>query len=162
MSDLPSRRNFQGYAISALGALAAGIVGLPVVSYLFAKPKIQDDSQDWAEIADLSQMEIGRPAEVVYPRDRKDGWRTVKEKATAWIVKTDRNTAVAFSPACTHLGCAYHWESQKKSFVCPCHDSAFSIEGAVLAGPAPRALDRYPVKVEQGKVLIGSEVEKAV
>jgi Rieske Fe-S protein len=38
-------------------------------------------------------------------------------------------TIVAFGPQCTHLGCAYHWNDSKDQFVCPCHNSFFSIEG---------------------------------
>ena len=45
---------------------------------------------------------------------------------------------VAFNPACTHLGCAYHWDESPNNFVCPCHASVFSIDGKVLVGPAPR------------------------
>jgi len=61
----------------------------------------------------------------------------------------------AFAPQCTHLGCAYHWDESSHNFICPCHTSAFSIDGKVLAGPAPRPLDRYTVKVEGNKLQIG-------
>jgi Rieske Fe-S protein len=30
------------------------------------------------------------------------------------------------------------------------------MEGAVLGGPAPRPLDRYQVKIEAGRIKIGS------
>src|SRR6185369_16814552 len=61
----------------------------------------------------------------------------------------------------TRLGCAYHWEAARNQFVCPCHESRFSIDGKVLGGPAARPLDRYPVRVENSKLLIGSEIRKA-
>ena len=88
---------------------------------------------------------------------RVDGWKVTSEKTTAWIVRKDDSTKVtAIAPQCTHLGCAYHWEEGNHSFVCPCHASEFSNEGQVLGGPAPRALDRYQVKVEAGRIKIGS------
>ncbi len=90
-------------------------------------------------------------------RKRVDGWRKITEKTSTWLVKTDQNTVVAFNPACTHLACPYHWDDGARQFVCPCHDSKFSIDGKVLGGPAPRALDRYVAKVQDGKILIGSE-----
>jgi menaquinol-cytochrome c reductase iron-sulfur subunit len=40
--------------------------------------------------------------------------------------------------------------------LCPCHSSVFSVDGAVISGPAPRPLDRYETKVENGKLLLGA------
>jgi menaquinol-cytochrome c reductase iron-sulfur subunit len=68
---------------------------------------------------------------------------------------------IAFAPQCTHLGCAYHWDEKANNFLCPCHTSTFSIDGKVLTGPAPRPLDRLVTKIDQGKILIGTEIQKA-
>ena len=84
-----------------------------------------------------------------------DGWRVITEKKTAWVVKEANNKIVAFGPQCTHLGCAYHWDGGIKQFACPCHASFFSIEGQVLAGPAPRPLDRYVTRIENNRLQIG-------
>ena len=40
------------------------------------------------------------------------------------------------SAACTHLGCQLHWNALERCWDCPCHGSHFSVEGAVLNGPA--------------------------
>ncbi|MDI6696248.1 MAG: Rieske 2Fe-2S domain-containing protein [Anaerolineales bacterium] len=55
---------------------------------------------------------------------------------------------------CTHLGCTVPWDQQAEQFVCPCHSSRFSMEGNVVTAPAPRALDLFPVKIENGVVLV--------
>lgn len=115
----------------------------------------------FVEVADLKQLSIGKPKEVTFERTRVDGWRTLREKVIAWVVRTDENNVVAYSPQCTHLGCAYHWEGERERFVCPCHESLFTIDGKVVAGPAPRPLDRYPVRIESSKLLIGSKIQKA-
>ncbi|MGH9597711.1 MAG: ubiquinol-cytochrome c reductase iron-sulfur subunit, partial [Edaphobacter sp.] len=126
-----------------------------------AKPKGKQGS-DWVAVAELDQLPIGTPQEVLYKRRRVDGWRKVEETAGTWIVRTDEHNVIAYAPACTHLGCAYHWDASKKDFLCPCHASEFSIDGKVLAGPAPRPLDRYCSKIEEGRILIGSQIEKGV
>jgi len=132
----------------------------PAAAYLL----VADNSkrrESFVEAGSLAQLKIGEPQEVSFERTRVDGWRNFQEKAIAWVVRTSENNVVAYSPQCTHLGCAYHWEQSGKQFVCPCHGSRFSIDGKVLGGPAARPLDSYPVQVENSKLLIGSEIEKA-
>lgn len=136
----------------------AAVVAVPAAFYLLVKPH-SDEEAKMVEIADLGRLGEGKPQEVVYTRTRMDGWKQVKEKTTAWVVRLGKNEAVAYSPQCTHLGCVYHWESDARKFVCPCHNSEFGLDGKVLAGPAPRPLDRLVSRVEDGKLLIGSEVE---
>jgi menaquinol-cytochrome c reductase iron-sulfur subunit len=154
-----TRRSFYITAINLLGSLIAAALAIPATVYLLMRPKGEEDN-GLAEVAEMNQLTIGKPQEVIYIRKRVDGWRKVSEKASTWVVRTDDHSVVAFDPACTHLGCAYHWDVPAKHFICPCHASAFSIDGKVLAGPAPRPLDRYITKVEGGKILIGSEVEQ--
>ncbi|MHC1778017.1 MAG: ubiquinol-cytochrome c reductase iron-sulfur subunit [Lentimicrobium sp.] len=69
---------------------------------------------------------------------------------------------IALSLRCTHLGCSVTWEEDQHRFICPCHSSAFDISGEVLNPPAARALDYYPVLIENGmvKVDIGTLVER--
>ena len=69
---------------------------------------------------------------------------------------------IALSLRCTHLGCAVSWEENQKRFICPCHSSAYDISGEVLNPPAARALDYYPVLIENGvvKVDIGTLKER--
>jgi cytochrome b6-f complex iron-sulfur subunit len=61
---------------------------------------------------------------------------------------------LAISCVCTHLGCTVPWDEGAARFLCPCHASTFDITGGVLNPPAPRALDLYPVRIENGIVKI--------
>jgi menaquinol-cytochrome c reductase iron-sulfur subunit len=76
------------------------------------------------------------------------------------VVRKSQTEYVAFAPQCTHLGCGYHWNEPSNHFVCPCHASEFSVESRMLAGPAPRPLDRYEWKIENGKLLLGEVQER--
>lgn len=61
---------------------------------------------------------------------------------------------LALSRRCTHLGCTVPWDSASARFVCPCHASAFDITGEVLSPPAPRPLDLYAARIENGIVKV--------
>jgi menaquinol-cytochrome c reductase iron-sulfur subunit len=93
---------------------------------------------------------------MAFRRNRVDGWKVISEKSTAWVVKGANNQITAFGPQCTHLGCAYHWDDAKDQFLCPCHNSIFSVDGKVVSGPAPRPLDRYETKLNGNKLLLGN------
>lgn len=154
----PTRRAFYIGFINGVMGLIGVALAAPAAIYLLFPPKLRKQDQ-WVDIANLANIPAGTPTEVAFDRKRVDGWKVSIEKATAWVVKQPNNDVVAFSPICTHLGCAYHWDDPSHTFVCPCHTSVFSIDGKVLSGPAPRPLDRYETKIDAGKLEIGSVVK---
>lgn len=150
-----SRRTFFARATEVLGALLAGGLGIPALIYMIRAPKTVMPG-GFVDAVDLTQLKPRVPEEIAFQRIRKNGWKLITEKSTAWVVKLSDSEVVAYSPGCTHLGCAYHWEANKNEFVCPCHTTSFSIEGKVLGGPAPRPLDQYAVKKQGDRLLIGN------
>jgi len=153
-TDNGDRRSFFLTVIYGLWAAMAAALSIPAAVYLLLPPKLRRE-QDWAEAGDIAKMAPNSPVEMVFRRNRVDGWRLLSEKSTAWAVKLDSGQVVAFAPQCTHLGCAYHWDDPKKEFLYPCHTSVFSIDGKVVSGPAPRPLDRFESKVQNNKLLLG-------
>ena len=140
------RRTFFLSVIYGLWALMSLMLAIPASIYLLWPPRPRKEDP-WTE--------AGRLSELVFRRNRVDGWKVSSEKTTAWAVKVSEKEVVAFAPQCPHLGCAYHWNAAKHEFLCPCHASTFSIQGDVLTGPAPRALDRYRLRIEEDKLLVG-------
>jgi glycine/D-amino acid oxidase-like deaminating enzyme/nitrite reductase/ring-hydroxylating ferredoxin subunit len=55
--------------------------------------------------------------------------------------RDESGTLIERSAVCTHLGCIVHWNTEERSWDCPCHGSRFAPDGEVLNGPAP-----YPLK----------------
>ena len=49
---------------------------------------------------------------------------------------------IALSSECPHLGCAVNLTADGKSFLCPCHTSAFDLEGTKKNAIPPRNMDR--------------------
>jgi menaquinol-cytochrome c reductase iron-sulfur subunit len=151
-----TRRFFVGAIYGLMGIISAAL-GIPAAGYLLLPPRTTR-KEDWVDVGDIAQLGQSGPQEVVFRRTRKDGWKILSEKTSAWITRKG-NELVAFAPGCTHLGCAYHWDEKNKNFLCPCHTSTFGTEGQVLSGPAPRALDRFQTKVNGNRLLLGPVVQ---
>ncbi len=157
--DRIGRRGFLVAGIYGFLSVIAGSFGITSAAYLLRAPKRKQGSA-WADAGDISALKIGSPQKITFERTRTDGWKVSNQKDNAWVVKNADGALVAFSPLCTHLGCAYHWESRAGrskdgAFVCPCHGSTFSREGDVITGPANRPLDRYLVKREGTRLWLG-------
>lgn len=65
------------------------------------------------------------------------------------ISRDDQGALIACSAVCPHLGCIVHWNSQERSWDCPCHGSRFSPSGEVLNGPAGRGLARAQIDLDE-------------
>ena len=153
-----SRRRFQLGTIYTLMAGIGAALGIPAAGYLLV-PGPSKKKDEWVEVAELSRLPESQPEEIVFRRNRKDGWKILSEKTSAWVSKKPGGQVVAFAPSCTHLGCAFHYDEKQRNYLCPCHTSTFDLEGRPLDGPAPRPLDRYQTRIEGGKLLLGPVVK---
>jgi len=70
------------------------------------------------------------------------------------ITQPTAGSVVAFSAICTHQGCVV--KPAEKELDCPCHGSRYdSTTGEVIAGPAPRSLEKVDVTVSGDAVIAG-------
>lgn len=148
-----SRRTFFGWVTK----IAAGLVGLglaiPLAGYVIS-PALKRKAQSWVEVGRIDTLPEGEPTQLEYVTIVRDGYLEAKIQKAVWAVKHPDGAVTVFAPLCTHLGCGYHWDRTDRRFKCPCHGSAFDVTGEVLAGPAPRALDRLPTKIESRRLLV--------
>ncbi|HVM19522.1 MAG TPA: Rieske 2Fe-2S domain-containing protein [Egibacteraceae bacterium] len=61
---------------------------------------------------------------------------------------------MALYQKCVHLGCRVPWCESSSWFECPCHGSRYNRWGEYEFGPAPRGLDRFAVRIEEGRVMV--------
>jgi len=148
------RRSFLGGVIYTLTSLIGAAIAASVGSYVLGAPR-QREETEWADAGNISGLRAGIPQQITFEQSRMDAWKARNEKSSAWIILNNQGSITAFSPLCTHLGCAYRWEAERRLFACPCHGSLFSATGDVIAGPAPRPLDRYTVKLEGSRLWLG-------
>lgn len=64
------------------------------------------------------------------------------------VVRTSDTATQAVSDICTHVGCGVRYDHTNRIFSCPCHGSKYALTGAVLQGPATRALARYQTQLD--------------
>ena len=137
-----SRRSLLTKLWIGLGIVAL-LEGLGVI-FVFLKPGKATHRTDVSE----SIIEAG-PVENFTPESV-----TAFVRGKFYLTRLHDGGFLALSRKCTHLGCTVPWDSAKKKFVCPCHASEFDIRGEVISPPAPRALDIYPIVIENNIIKV--------
>ena len=65
---------------------------------------------------------------------------------------------MALYQRCVHLGCRVPFCQQSQWFECPCHGSKYNRAGEYQLGPAPTGLQRFPITVENGALMVDTSV----
>ncbi len=139
------------FGISSL--IVAGF-GVPALIYLLSPATEKQAEEAWIPLGSTGKVELGVPTLFKTTIRRKTGWIVNEEQLSVYVLTDNGRDFVAMSNICPHLGCRVRWIADQTEFFCPCHNGVFDKAGAVLAGPPPRPLDTYPVKVENGQILI--------
>ena len=117
-------------------------------------PVIQPLSDVWRRVGAVNDFQIGQTVKVTFEDPSPMSWAGVTALTAAWLRRLGTDSFVAFAINCTHLGCPVRWLSSAQLFMCPCHGGVYYADGAVAAGPPPRGLFQYPVRVRGGQVEI--------
>lgn len=136
----PERRSFLRLAWVGLGVAAVGEAIWIVISFLTPRRK---------EPETAATLIVAGPAESFAP-----GSVTAFPAGRFYLVRLDDGGFLALHRQCTHLGCSVPWDEAAGRFACPCHASVFDLRGVVLQPPAPRPLDLFPVRIENGIVKV--------
>ncbi|MEA5114464.1 MAG: ubiquinol-cytochrome c reductase iron-sulfur subunit [Geobacteraceae bacterium] len=148
-----SRRGFLKLAIGLASAIFGLALGIPLVSSLVG-PSLRKKNPHWARVTDIASLETGQPLSLQFSDVTEDAYIHEKVTRTVWVIKLSPNDLTVFSPICPHLGCAFDWQPERGLFVCPCHGSVYTLDGKVVAGPAPRPLDTLPHMIDNGVLYI--------
>jgi cytochrome b6-f complex iron-sulfur subunit len=138
------------FLAGAAGAVAAGLVGALAESALSpassphpaAAGEVVPDAGQWVPVATVSGVEGGQ----------------VQRFATATTVGfvTEQNGALsAVTGVCSHQGCLLQLNRAAGRLDCPCHRTAFALDGAVMfsqLSTRPSALPEIRVRSREGQV----------
>ena len=134
------RRSFLRFAWLGVGIAALGEAAWIVISFL--RPRR-------AATRNASSLIVAGPQDAFAP-----GSVTAFPAGKFYLVRLADGGFLALHRQCTHLGCSVPWDEASGRFACPCHASAFDLRGDVLAPPAPRPLDLFAVRIENGIVKV--------
>jgi cytochrome b6-f complex iron-sulfur subunit len=146
LPDDANRRDFLKFAaVGVLGAAYAGMVGYPVYQYL-ASPVDKAASEGAVkEVVVDKAGDLPKNAALMFKFGQKP----------AILIHHDDDSWTAVSAVCTHLGCTAGYDPAKKIIFCPCHGGTYDPHsGANLGGPPPKPLDRFTVKINDGKAVV--------
>jgi menaquinol-cytochrome c reductase iron-sulfur subunit len=151
--ETTARRKFLSRVSLALGAVGAALIGMPVVGFLLA-PLFESIARKWRGVGAVVQFQEGQTVEVKFEDASPLAWAGVTGQTAAWLRREPGDRFMAFAVNCTHLGCPVRWLKDAELFMCPCHGGVYYSDGTVAAGPPPRPLVQYPVRVRAGQVEI--------
>jgi menaquinol-cytochrome c reductase iron-sulfur subunit len=148
-----TRRGFFERLSIALGGVCAAILGVPLVGFVIA-PLFGKGKESWVPVGKIDDFEVGKTVTVPFPDPSPLPWAGITARGAAWLRRDSKDTFIAFSVNCTHMGCPVRWLHDPELFMCPCHGGIYYKDGTVAAGPPPRPLTRYEVRVANGQVEI--------
>ena len=172
--DVPQvpRRNLLKELMAAAVGLLVGAVPLATGMLFFLDPLLRKNQDKKTQAGNRSSSGIikdengfikmpittdaipsgGTPQSFTVYDDKIDAWNVFLKQpvGTVWLRKTENDEVVAFSTICPHLGCSIEYRQSRKDFYCPCHLSAFELNGAKKNRIPPRGMDTLQLKPDTG------------
>jgi len=134
-----TRRNFLQSALKTFGAIAA--IELGGAGLLFLRSHTLEG--EFGGIITVGAVEEFIKGSVVE-----------YEEGNFFLVRNKEGGFLSVYRRCPHLGCTVKWVAEKEKFYCPCHSASFDPNGDFQNQIVTRALDTFPVSVENGMVKV--------
>lgn len=104
-----------------------------------------------AQVDELPDLDAGKEPlrAAVVATGLSDAWNRLENTRLGSVFLGKRQGGVScLSATCPHAGCGIDFDEKRREFVCPCHNSVFSIDGKRKEGPSPRDMDELAVTLE--------------
>jgi menaquinol-cytochrome c reductase iron-sulfur subunit len=154
------RRGFMTRFAAGLVGTIVGVVPLLAAGVAFFDPLLrkrkQSESDDAAggdgflKITTTANLPVdGAPRMFPVIADLQDAWNKFPdtEIGSVYLWQNPEGTIGCFNARCPHLGCTVNYKSDTSAYVCPCHDSAFSLDGQRSNEIPPRDMDPLEAEV---------------
>src|SRR6201982_42883 len=153
-----SRRGFFMQLGILLNGLAASVLAVPIVGFLFSSITRgrANGYLSWVPLGSVSNFPEGetRMATFRNPFVMPTDGKTVD--TACWVRRVAGDRFQVFAINCAHLGCPVRWFPQSGLFMCPCHGGSYYRDGSRASGPPERGLFEYSYKIENGVLAINA------
>jgi menaquinol-cytochrome c reductase iron-sulfur subunit len=170
------RRNFLAKALAFV--TGGALVALPTAAGLafFLDPLLRKrgsagaaegrrDAEGFLPVTALAAVPSdGRPQIFTVYDDTVDAWNKFANQPVGrvFLRRLPDGSVTAFNVRCPHLGCAVDYRPSQNDYLCPCHMSAFDLDGHKKNEIPPRNLDSLDVKIkDKAEVWVRYQVFKA-
>jgi menaquinol-cytochrome c reductase iron-sulfur subunit len=156
-SNQPGRRAFlkESCAI-AIGAVTGLVPAVSGLGLLLDPVRHPAKASDASFVTPLSALpENGDPLKCPILATREDAWNRSPNTpiGAVYLRRLADKEVRALNVVCPHAGCFLDYQVSEKCFHCPCHNSNFTLDGALTDShsPSPRGMDELPVEIRDGK-----------
>jgi Rieske Fe-S protein len=147
------RRGFLKQAVAGMISVLLGLVPMGAGLAVFFDPlRRKSASGTLVKVATLEALpNDGVPRKFPVIAVRQDAWNKYAAVpiGAVYLRRTGEKSVEALNVICPHAGCPVEYHTDKKGFLCPCHDSNFALDGRINdpKSPAQRGLDSLAVEV---------------
>lgn len=154
IAAMDTRRTWLFRVGLALNALAAAMIGIPIIGYVFSTLLNKNPHSSWITLGSVETFPEGDTRMAKFRNPFVKPWDGETADIPCWVRHIQGDKFQVFAINCTHLGCPVRWFNESRLFMCPCHGGVFYEDGSQASGPPPQALYQYRHKIENGKLMI--------
>src|SRR5215204_6173464 len=153
----PERREFFKKIFAGIIGAILGLVPVAAGLTVFLDPLRRRSSASGAlRVATLEALpNDGIPRKFTVLATRTDAWNRFRQVpiGAVYLRRTSETQVQAFNVVCPHAGCFVDFLPERGHYLCPCHNSTFSLAGKIddPASPAARGLDSLEVEIRNQK-----------
>jgi menaquinol-cytochrome c reductase iron-sulfur subunit len=156
-ADEHPRRGFLPRLLTVVLGALAGVapVGAGLATFLDPLRRRRGAAPGFIRVASLEALpEDGVPRKFAVIAAHTDAWNKFPAApiGAVYLRRMGSASVQAFNVVCPHAGCFVEFVAARKGYLCPCHNSTFSLEGRVNdpKSPSPRGLDELAVEIRNG------------
>lgn len=152
----PERRQFIAKAAAVgIGAAATAVPMLAGLATVLDPLRRKSAAGGPVFVTTLNALSAdGVPQRFQIIADREDVWNKFPRVpvGAVYLRRIGNDKVEALNVTCPHAGCPVEFKTSTSSFLCPCHDSTFKLDGSLASAssPSPRGLDTLEAEVRHG------------